>query len=408
MDRVLLPVLLVIIFSSCKSNLENISLDDVQKHRNFQDSIFKNVTKLDTALVKIDSLVEAYNALKIERKENNSNYYYYLGRIYNRIDYIPLNGNFYDSLNKKTNNIEVLKKYRKYALENYEKSFEINPNQVNSFNNILSLFLHDLNTMPLLSNTKQLLMTQSDFQRLFNLVINNAIRVALLDTTADLYFKKKITQASFILLDGFYFRNGYNNLNLTLSTPNDELRACEILGMLAEIIKNNNTYDILNRSYFKSQYSLIKNVSSDANLILKKKMRFEKMSEDEKMFMQSYLGGYVCNYTTNLGGATISQHSELEIQIDENNNFTYLIKTITQDEYNSNEPSTVITQGYIKSKISEKTGLQHWVFEGEGIGNNRAYFYTPDGEGFNKSIRVWIPANMKGFSEVSRDYIKVN
>lgn len=404
MNRVSLLVLLVIVFSSCKSKLEKIPLDNLQKHRDLQDSIFKNVSLLENALFKIDSLVGAYQALEIENKNSNSNYYYCIGRVYNKIDYIPLN-NFYDSLNKKSKNIEVLKKYRKYALENYEKSFQINPSHVNSFNNILSLFMYDLNTMSILSNSKQLLMPESDFQRLFNLVINNAIRVATIDTTVDLYFKKKIPQASFILLDMFYFDNGYDNLKLTLETPIDEIKVCEIMGDLTELVNNNNTYDILNRSYFKSQYPLIKNVSKAADLILKNKLRYDEMSKEEREFANNYLGTYTCNFSRQMGRWLISEVSDLEIKLNEDYNFTYTLKRTIIDEYNGNIPKVELFTGLIKSTIREKTGLPAWIFEGGDYGRHGAYFYISDHDEFKNTIRVWIPALGYG-SETSRDFIK--
>jgi outer membrane lipoprotein-sorting protein len=276
----------------CKSPVEKIGLNNLNEQRALQDSILGNVKTLDILKYKIDSLIEVYKNSKIKGKEGDANYYYYLGRIYSYIHNIPFKGNFFDTVNNKPVNINLLSSYRHLALENFEKSFEKDPNHFYSFYNILDIFFNDLQTREYTNNKNNLLMSNDEFSKIFNLTLNNATRVSLLDTTSNLRFKKEIPQISFLMLDLFYFKYGYEAINLTNTTTNDTLAVCKTMGDICDLLRSQNTFNVIKKTYFNEAYNSVKSLSLKAKNIIKRNEIIANTSFKHKYFYFDPETGY--------------------------------------------------------------------------------------------------------------------
>mgnify|MGYP003353618903 CR=1 FL=1 len=104
MQKLLLAItfLSVISFvSSCKTGAANIDINDVEMHRAYQDTlIYKSKTSVEVIQC-VKRLISEYKRLSNYDLENNSNYNYYLSRLYGKIFDISYFGGIYDTINKK-------------------------------------------------------------------------------------------------------------------------------------------------------------------------------------------------------------------------------------------------------------------------------------------------------------------
>ena len=101
--------------ASCNSGADKIGLNNVEMHRAYQDSLILKSKLPEEKLNTIKLLITEYKKMGNDESINNSNYNYYLARLYSYIYSIPLYGNFYDTLNNKLlNNDKDNNKDNKY------------------------------------------------------------------------------------------------------------------------------------------------------------------------------------------------------------------------------------------------------------------------------------------------------
>ena len=115
---------------SCKHGVAKLDINDVEAHRTYQDSLLKKSSISIEKLQGIRQLINEYLNLKVENKDNNSNYNYYLSRLYSYINLMPMNGIFYDSLNRKGINLDIYKNFYDSAYYYSELSLKDNPNNI--------------------------------------------------------------------------------------------------------------------------------------------------------------------------------------------------------------------------------------------------------------------------------------
>ena len=74
---------------SCKKGAAKLDINDVNAHRAYQDSLLKKSSISIEILQVIRQLVNEYRDLEVENKDSNTNYNYYVSRLYSHINYIP-------------------------------------------------------------------------------------------------------------------------------------------------------------------------------------------------------------------------------------------------------------------------------------------------------------------------------
>jgi len=120
---------LSLFFISCnQSEIQKIGLDNRAAQKKFQDSIIiKENSNPEKQFESIRNLIISYKGLESDKLINNSNYIYYLTRLYSTISDIPLNF-FYDSSTKKMLQPSIYKNMYDSAIFYSMKMIDLNPN----------------------------------------------------------------------------------------------------------------------------------------------------------------------------------------------------------------------------------------------------------------------------------------
>lgn len=118
--------------ASCNSGADKIGLNNVEMHRAYQDSLILKSKLPEEKLNTIKLLITEYKKIGNDESINNSNYNYYLARLYSYIYNIPLYGNFYDTLNNKLLNTDLYNNFIDSAFYFSEKSLAIDSNNLMS------------------------------------------------------------------------------------------------------------------------------------------------------------------------------------------------------------------------------------------------------------------------------------
>jgi hypothetical protein len=105
--------LFLVSISSCKSNLEKIDINDVNAHRAYQDTLLAKDSSYEGRFVILKKLIEDYRSLYNDNLKANENYYYYLARLYNNVNYFPSRGFWIDTINN------VFKRKNDYSNYNF-------------------------------------------------------------------------------------------------------------------------------------------------------------------------------------------------------------------------------------------------------------------------------------------------
>lgn len=130
MKNILFGLFILMFAISCKKGAAKLDINDVNAHRAYQDSLLKKSSISIEILQVIRQLVNEYRDLEVENKDSNTNYNYYVSRLYSHINYIPMNNIFYDSLNNKSMNLDIYKNFYDSAYYFSELSLKNNPNNI--------------------------------------------------------------------------------------------------------------------------------------------------------------------------------------------------------------------------------------------------------------------------------------
>jgi len=181
---------------SCKSELEKINIDDVEKHRAYQDTILNKVVDQNVKFETLKQLISEYKSLENESIINNSNYYYYLSRLYGQVSNFPMRGFWFDSIKNQILNVKDYSNFYDSAYIFAEKSLKLDENNIRSMYNLCSN-LYIENGRYNVFNQKvpfSFLRNEQTGNNRINYIIDNALRFINLDTTSDKYFSRAICE----------------------------------------------------------------------------------------------------------------------------------------------------------------------------------------------------------------------
>jgi hypothetical protein len=123
-------IFISLIVLGCGKGASKLDVNDIEAHRAYQDTLIVKVTSAVEKMKVIRNLISEYRNLDFDKKESNSNYNYYLARLYSYINSIPMNGVFYDSVANKAINLDLYKNFNDSAFYFSEISLKQNPNNI--------------------------------------------------------------------------------------------------------------------------------------------------------------------------------------------------------------------------------------------------------------------------------------
>jgi hypothetical protein len=136
-------VFIISILSSCKHGASRIDINDIESHRSYQDSLIVLGKTPSSQFLILKKLITEYRNIKYEDKDNNPNYNYYLARLYSYINFLPMTGIFYDSVNNKLINVETYKNFYDSSYYYCELTLKYNPNHIRAMSNFASSLFNE-------------------------------------------------------------------------------------------------------------------------------------------------------------------------------------------------------------------------------------------------------------------------
>jgi hypothetical protein len=197
-------------------------------------------------------LISEYRSLK---QDTNSNYNYYLGRLYSNIISFPFEGFLYDSINKKLKDPILYSNYIDSAIYFNNMALSINPNNLFAIYKIANLleeeqYLYnkkskECKNMPFYPDRKN-----DEFQKTCNYIINNAVRFLPTDTSLDKYKSRYVVEFAFLFLNG-----SIKKLDLDI---NDEKNISNVLNIQNMILAINKYSEpvLLDKKYYENEKNL--------------------------------------------------------------------------------------------------------------------------------------------------------
>jgi len=204
-------IFLTIVLYGCKSGASKIDINDIEKHRAYQDSAIAKVKSPAEKLEVIKALISEYRNLDLIEKNASPNYNYYLGRLYSRITDADLsfNGFLYDTINKKLYDTTLYSNFIDSSIYYNEAALKLDSNNLYAFFNIVTTFdvdqlrkeekIQEYSAMPYFPNRHNI-----EYQRNMNYIFNNAVRFLNVDTSKEKYSSRYGIEFSFL----------YESLNL--------------------------------------------------------------------------------------------------------------------------------------------------------------------------------------------------
>jgi hypothetical protein len=206
---ILIGLLLSITFISCKSELEKIDLNDIEAHRAYQERIFwSDTTSPQKMLLNLKTLIKEYKELE-KNNPDNDNLNYYLARLYSKVNDIPREGLWVDTVSNTFKNeldyvnfIDSTYYYAEKCLQKNEDN--ILAMYVLSYTNFQErdfsnwyYYYHKKKIKTPISYERD----SSAFLKRINCILNNPLRFKDIDTTKEKYRSRGITEVALNILD---------------------------------------------------------------------------------------------------------------------------------------------------------------------------------------------------------------
>ena len=278
------------IFSlSCKSELEKIDIDDVEKHRAYQDTILSKTDDLGLKFIALKKLIAEYKLLEGKIQNQNTNYYYYLSRLYGKCTEFPVKGFWMDTISNKINNEKDYSNYYDSSYYYAEKSLKITPT------NIRSMYIFCFNFYFEEDNFKKFnknlpfsyLRDKVLWSNRLNYLVSNALQFKYFDTTIDKYLSRGICEISlYFQFQDQIFENKVDFVN------GDQVRINKLysIGEHLDYVKNGKPVFIKFKDKFLND-EVYPSVSLARDEIKKRQIEEQKL-ENVRKFGSKYVGSW--------------------------------------------------------------------------------------------------------------------
>jgi hypothetical protein len=274
MKNILIVALLFSTFViSCDKGASKISLDDVEAHRSYQDTILVNSKTGIEFQNSLDMLINEYKSLEKKSTIENANLDYYLSRLYSSVFENPLYYTFVDSVTYRLNNIERYTNLKDSARYYAFRSLKKNPNHIRSFYLLTNglywewmTFINSKNKAPFIG-----VKSPNEFAENLTYISKNAFKFYDLDTSKTKILSQKIIEYSYFFINAGMLNFNYSNVDYNNKS---NLEAFMLLENYCKVLDNAEQFYTLNRkSYLDNRNSvrnLIQNAKFKYNEIIKK------------------------------------------------------------------------------------------------------------------------------------------
>lgn len=286
MKNITLFLFISIFIFSCKSELEKIDINDFDGNINYQNKLLDKDTSLEVKFDNVKKLISEYRSVSDEKSELNENYCTLLARLYERVNYFPVE-NFWVDI--KVNKIRDTEYFNFYDSAFYfsEKALSINKNNIRAMYYLSStLFFEKIRfdkfkkyNIPFSFNKNQ-----DKWSTRINYILNNALRFKDLDTSISKKYSQAITECALFLLDLDLGKDNYAYVS------NDEnlIKKYYLYGQLFDQLKGKKS-EMYN---FEEKYVIDKvypNVLLARNEFQQREIREQKMA-NIRQYGSQYIG----------------------------------------------------------------------------------------------------------------------
>jgi hypothetical protein len=296
MSRYLIVCLISIISISCNKGAAKLDINNLESHRNYQDSILKQSNDPNIKLVSLKGLISEYRNLDLENKENNSNYLYLTGRLYYKVfsnKEFPFNGFLFDTLTNKLIDSVLYINYVDSSLYYNEEALKKNPNNIKAMYNFCNVWYSELYYYGIKSNQNisipySYLRDKNRWNNRYNYILNNATKFHTIDTSVNKEYSQFILTIPYgILMSDI----NVDKFNYTLEDN------------LIKIIKWNEIFSII-KLYkdfsFTPEQSVLNNkfliVYNKAVEIVEENRKLSIKRENIKAYGSQYIGSWDSDY----------------------------------------------------------------------------------------------------------------
>lgn len=283
---------------SCKSEVGKLDINDVESHRAYQDTLISNAEFPNGKLDAIRNLISQYTNLKDNKEySNNSNYNYYLGRLYSYMYSLPIYGLFYDSTSSRLLNYNLYKNFVDSAYYYSEKSLAIDSNNILSMLAYTrSLFWERENYLFFKEKGLETKYSGNDdpqkMKKRVEYLLNNFSKFSSLDTTKDKRVSRKIYEMSFSFLYPTIDNKIKSNINW--SDEND-LQLLSFTGNCINFLKKNKLTEI-DQGYFNKASNYLMAFVDKANDKISANELIKQRMINIKTYSVQYVGIWKSDY----------------------------------------------------------------------------------------------------------------
>jgi hypothetical protein len=183
------------------SGLTNIDIEEVQKHRDYQDMLFKNASQIPDKMSLIEDLKSEYE--KNFHADDHSDYNYLIARLYSKCTESDMLIYCSDTIKRKLTDSLLYRTYFDSAYSYLDKSLQLNPENKLSFYLLSILMYKDLYTCLNIKFNPEIpccILANKSANHLLDMVENNAISFAESDTSANKERSKAVLESSILCL----------------------------------------------------------------------------------------------------------------------------------------------------------------------------------------------------------------
>jgi hypothetical protein len=260
---------LSIFITSCKQGASKININDVEAHRDYQDSLLKPLLKSNEGYKeKLRLLINEYKSIESNQKKENANLDYYIARLYSKVFDNPMYYMIIDSTNYDIIDSVTYKNYKDSARLYRKKSIDKDPNNVKSFylnaNGLYWEWMTYLNNpkAPFLANQ-----SLDEWTKEVRYILNNALRISEMDTSK--YRGQEIIEISyFSIVVGILNLNseGKFDINNVINQSKNNLKSIVLLEQFSSILDKSDELILLNQKvYVRAKSSVLSAISLAKN-----------------------------------------------------------------------------------------------------------------------------------------------
>ena len=274
MKNILLIILSVCLFFSCKQSAEKIGINNIEEQRAYQYTILSKALK-SPILYKdaLKSLISEYRNIRATDSNSQNNLNYYLSILYNQVFYYPMYTNIYDTASGKFTDSVTYINYKDSSRILSKMVLEKNPNNTRAFLIYSSsLYWEWMNFMK--SKYKAPfygVKSNAEFSNSLIYIIDNSFKFRDIDTSRNKFISQEILEYSYFFVNAGILKLQYDKVDYS---EKSNLNALVSLSNFTSILDKVDTFYIIDKNYYLKHKTDLANICMIAktklDIIIKK------------------------------------------------------------------------------------------------------------------------------------------